>query len=93
EQENTLVPMMQQGCTIITIYPVLRTSAQRRQQAELLLAKPKYARLRLPVSAVPHSDAEHGATQAFVPRVRVQTGGFAAGVRGERLPSDQCDSV
>ncbi|KAG4028554.1 hypothetical protein PC123_g29097, partial [Phytophthora cactorum] len=42
EQENTLVPMMQQGCTIITIYPVLRTSAQRRQQAELLLAKPKY---------------------------------------------------
>ncbi|KAG3100381.1 hypothetical protein PI124_g15003 [Phytophthora idaei] len=42
EQENTLVPMMQQGCTIITIYPVLRTSAQRRQQAELLLTKPKY---------------------------------------------------
>ncbi|KAG6963674.1 hypothetical protein JG688_00008055 [Phytophthora aleatoria] len=42
EQENTLVPMMQQGCTIITIYPVLRTSVQRRRQAELLLAKPKY---------------------------------------------------
>ncbi|RAW25098.1 hypothetical protein PC110_g18485 [Phytophthora cactorum] len=28
KQENTLIPMMQQGCTIITIYPVLRTSAQ-----------------------------------------------------------------
>ncbi|ETP01887.1 hypothetical protein F441_20942, partial [Phytophthora nicotianae CJ01A1] len=42
DHEKTLVPMMQQGCTIITIYPVLRTSAQRRQKAEALLAKPKY---------------------------------------------------
>ncbi|KAG3077678.1 hypothetical protein PI124_g19992 [Phytophthora idaei] len=41
EQENTFIPMMQQGCTIITIYPVLRTSAQRLQNAELLLIKPK----------------------------------------------------
>ncbi|KAL4115132.1 hypothetical protein PRIC2_014026 [Phytophthora ramorum] len=42
EQENTLVPMMQQGCTIITVFPVLRTSAQRRQQAKFLLSKPKW---------------------------------------------------
>ncbi|KAI9982722.1 hypothetical protein PInf_008712 [Phytophthora infestans] len=41
DHENTLVPMMKQGCTIVTIYPVLSTNAQRRHQAELLLAKPK----------------------------------------------------
>ncbi|KAL4163137.1 hypothetical protein KRP22_015015 [Phytophthora ramorum] len=42
EHENTLVPMMRQGCTIVTIFPVLRTSARRRQEAEFLLAKPKW---------------------------------------------------
>lgn len=41
EQENTLVPMMQQGCTIVTIFPVLRTSAPRLRKAKYLLSKPK----------------------------------------------------
>ncbi|UIZ26020.1 hypothetical protein KXD40_001943 [Peronospora effusa] len=42
EHEYTLIPMMHQGCTIITIFPVERTSARRRRQAEFLLSKPKF---------------------------------------------------
>ncbi|RLN53935.1 hypothetical protein BBJ29_008417 [Phytophthora kernoviae] len=34
--------MMQQGCTIITVFPVLRTSLRRRKLAAALLAKPKH---------------------------------------------------
>ncbi|KAL3659839.1 hypothetical protein V7S43_015141 [Phytophthora oleae] len=41
EQENTLVPMLQMGFTIVTIYPVLRTSPQRLEKAKILLHKPK----------------------------------------------------
>ncbi|KAK1940766.1 hypothetical protein P3T76_007472 [Phytophthora citrophthora] len=41
EQENTLVPMMQMGFTIVTIYPVLRTSPERLEKAKVLLQKPK----------------------------------------------------
>ncbi|TDH66921.1 hypothetical protein CCR75_001901 [Bremia lactucae] len=42
DHENTLVPMMQLGSTIITLYPILRTSAKRRHQAKCLLKKRKY---------------------------------------------------
>ncbi|CEG45405.1 uncharacterized protein PHALS_01704 [Plasmopara halstedii] len=42
DQEITLVHMMQLGCTIITMYPVLRTSAQRCHEAKALLSKPKH---------------------------------------------------
>ncbi|OWY93334.1 hypothetical protein PHMEG_00037321 [Phytophthora megakarya] len=42
EHENTLIPMMHQGCTMITIFPVLRTSAERLRQAKILLTKPKF---------------------------------------------------
>ncbi|EGZ14539.1 hypothetical protein PHYSODRAFT_508721 [Phytophthora sojae] len=41
EQEHTLVPLMRQGVSIITVFPVLRTNPQRRRQAQRLLAKPK----------------------------------------------------
>ncbi|OWZ24690.1 putative membrane protein, partial [Phytophthora megakarya] len=41
EHENTLVSMMQQGCTMITIFPMLRANAKRHEQAKVLLAKPK----------------------------------------------------
>ncbi|KAE9281965.1 hypothetical protein PR003_g27530 [Phytophthora rubi] len=41
EQETTLVNMMRLGCSIVTLFPVLRSSEQRRRQAACLLAKPK----------------------------------------------------
>jgi hypothetical protein len=41
ENENTLVPMLRLGFTIITIDPVLQTRARRLEQAAALLAKPK----------------------------------------------------
>ncbi|OWZ08651.1 Serine/threonine protein kinase [Phytophthora megakarya] len=41
EQENTLAPMMQTGFAIVTIYPVLRTSPKRLENAKILLQKPK----------------------------------------------------
>ncbi|KAG2761872.1 hypothetical protein PC129_g19064 [Phytophthora cactorum] len=70
KQENTLIPMMQQGCTIITIYPVLRTSAQsskRGTSAHQTKASSRNAQVRLPVPAVSHGNAEHGAAQTFIP--------------------------
>eukprot|EP00644_Phytophthora_capsici_P002665 jgi/Phyca11/106106/e_gw1.11.481.1 len=42
EQENTLVPMMHMGFSIVTIYPVLRTSPKRLEKAKILLQKPKF---------------------------------------------------
>ncbi|GMF37280.1 unnamed protein product [Phytophthora lilii] len=42
DQEDTLKPMMQRGFPIITVLPILRTSARRRHQAAKILAKPKF---------------------------------------------------
>lgn len=62
EQENTLVPMMQQGCTIVTIFPVLRTSAPRLRKAKYLLSNPSLPSTRADASSSTCSTARSRGT-------------------------------